>query len=260
MAQHGLLRARLNGTSMASPHVTGAVGLIAQAYRQGHGGNTPTPAQIIDILERSANTAKLPGWDTEEQGAGRLDVHQAVRHARGVRQPAAGRTSVIRRRRTSQAVTRKAPSAPRTSRAAPPPEAGPLRGRTRPRATGSTSSPLPRRPNGSGSRSDWAEAAQPLRPPLATGHQPECETRIRRARPGPSPTTRRPACSTRGTSPFLGPERVIEVSLARGRDVDDARLPPRGDSRRLRTDVRAADLSRNGWRPSSTASGSRSRS
>ena len=56
---------QLNGTSMASPHVTGAVGLIVQAYRQGHGGDTPSPAQIIDILERSANTEKLPGWDTE---------------------------------------------------------------------------------------------------------------------------------------------------------------------------------------------------
>jgi len=75
---------QLNGTSMASPHVAGAIGLIVQAYRQGHDGRTPTPAQMIDILERSANTAKLPGWDTEEQGAGRLDVHQAVRYARGV--------------------------------------------------------------------------------------------------------------------------------------------------------------------------------
>ena len=78
---------QLQGTSMASPHVTGAVGLIVEAYRQRHGGRTPTPAQISDILERSANLAKLPAWDTEEQGAGRLDVHEAVKIAKGVTNP-----------------------------------------------------------------------------------------------------------------------------------------------------------------------------
>jgi serine protease AprX len=78
---------QLSGTSMATPHVTGAVGLIVQAYRQGHNGRTPTPNQIIDILERSANLSKLPAWDAEEQGAGRLDVHEAVKIARGVTNP-----------------------------------------------------------------------------------------------------------------------------------------------------------------------------
>ena len=63
---------------MATPHVTGAVGLVVQAFRQGHGGRSPSPNQIIDILERSANAAKLPGWDAEEQGAGRLDAYEAV--------------------------------------------------------------------------------------------------------------------------------------------------------------------------------------
>jgi serine protease AprX len=74
-----------NGTSMATPHVTGAIGLIGQVLRQ-RGRNIRSSTfsrDIIDILERSANTSKLPAWESEEQGAGRLDVHQAVRYARG---------------------------------------------------------------------------------------------------------------------------------------------------------------------------------
>ena len=75
-----------NGTSMATPHVAGAIGLIGQVLQE-QGRNIRTgrfSADIIDILERSANTSKLPAWESEEQGAGRLDVHQAVRYAKGL--------------------------------------------------------------------------------------------------------------------------------------------------------------------------------
>ena len=71
-----------NGTSMATPHVTGAVALVAQAYRMTHGNVTPTPGIITDILERSANVSKLPGYESEEQGAGRLNVYAAVTFAK----------------------------------------------------------------------------------------------------------------------------------------------------------------------------------
>jgi len=70
-----------NGTSMATPHVSGAIGLIVQAFRQGHGDRTPTPNELIDILELSSNRTKLPAYEAEEQGAGRLDAYEAVRIA-----------------------------------------------------------------------------------------------------------------------------------------------------------------------------------
>jgi serine protease AprX len=74
----------LNGTSMATPHVSGAIAVIVDAWREEHGG-TPSPAQIIDVLERSAAVHKLPGYEAEEQGAGRLNVWDAVRYIRGER-------------------------------------------------------------------------------------------------------------------------------------------------------------------------------
>lgn len=73
----------LNGTSMATPHVSGAVAVIVQAWREQNGGADPNSAKIIDILERSAALHKLPGYEAEEQGAGRLNVFDAVRFIRG---------------------------------------------------------------------------------------------------------------------------------------------------------------------------------
>jgi serine protease AprX len=71
-----------NGTSMATPHVSGLVALIVEAYRKTHGGATPNSGVITEILERSSNVTKLPGYESEEQGAGRIDAIRAVRFAR----------------------------------------------------------------------------------------------------------------------------------------------------------------------------------
>jgi serine protease AprX len=70
-----------SGTSMATPHVSGIMALILEAYQVNHPDKTLTPIDLLRLTEVTANKDVMFGFDTHDTGAGFVDAYTAVERA-----------------------------------------------------------------------------------------------------------------------------------------------------------------------------------
>jgi hypothetical protein len=75
---------QFGGTSESAPLIAGAAALVVQAYRDTHGGHTPSPALVRELLTSTATDLGFPSF---EQGAGEVNSLAAVQAARSIATP-----------------------------------------------------------------------------------------------------------------------------------------------------------------------------